>query len=139
MFPTQIVVTKELEEGHHKWLKALSGQLGRENFYELLESRKMLAKKADQELADSILEVCIGANRQLLEELKGDDNVYEALMEIMEPRIKQREEKIRKEEQEKGIQGTIVALRDLGIEGSQIKASIMKAYKLSEDEAEEYL
>ena len=34
MFPTQIVVTKELEEGHHKWLKALSGQLGRENFYE---------------------------------------------------------------------------------------------------------
>lgn len=61
--------------------------------------------------------------------------MYEVLMEIMEPKIKLREEKVRKED----IQGTISILRNLNIENAKIKSEIIKAYKLSENEAEEYL
>ena len=38
-----------------------------------------------------------------------------------------------------GIQGTIIALRDLGQKNSEIKTTIMEIYALSEDEAAEYL
>ncbi len=31
LFPTQIIVTGELEQGTHIWLKALSGQLGKDD------------------------------------------------------------------------------------------------------------
>ncbi|MDE6905298.1 MAG: hypothetical protein K2P76_10250, partial [Lachnospiraceae bacterium] len=105
-----------------------------------------MTQKTDLELADSILEVCIGANRQIIEELMEDDSMYEVLMEIMEPKIKLREDKIQKEAQRKiqevrkeDIQRTINALRDFGHKNSEIKSSIIKEYKLSENEAEEYL
>lgn len=77
--------------------------------------------------------------------------MYEVLMEIMEPKIKSREEKLRIEIQEEmrkkvqeevrkeDLQGTIKALKDLNIENTEIKSVITKAYKLSENEAEEYL
>ena len=160
MFPAQVIVTGELDKKYHKWLGALSGQLQKDNIQELLDSRNQMTQKADLELADSILEVCIGANRHIIEELMEDDSMYEALMEIMEPKIKLREDKIWEEAQKKilaaqnevmaaqnevlavrkeDIQGTINILRNLNIENPKIKSEIIKAYKLSESEAEEYL
>ncbi len=93
--------------------------------------------------------------------------MYDVLMEIMEPKIKLREDKLRKEMEEevrkkvqeevrkevqeevrkevqeevrkKDIQGTINILRNLNLEKSKIISEIIKAYKLSENEAEEYL
>ena len=143
MFPAQIIVTRELNEKYHKWLKALSGHLKKENIQELLDSRSHMTQKADLELADSILEVCIGANRKIIEQLKEGDNMYDALMEIMEPKIKLREDKLRKEVQEEvrkeDIQGTINILKNLNLENSKIKSEIIKEYKLSESEAEAFL
>ena len=118
MFRTQIVVTGELDETSHRWLKALSGRLKKENLRELLDSRNRLTEKADQELADSVLEVCIGANMQLVEALKGDDNMYEVLMEIMEPKLKLREEAIRKDARDEGLrEGLNKGLREGRNEG----------------------
>ncbi len=85
--------------------------------------------------------------------------MYDVLMEIMEPKIKLREDKLRKEMEEEvrkkvqeevrkevqeevrkeDIQGTINILRNLNLENSKIMSEIIKAYKLSENEAEEYL
>ena len=149
MFPAQIIATGELDKKHHKWLGALSGQLQKENIQELLDSRNGMTHKADLELADSILEVCIGANQQVIEGLMEDDSMYEVLMEIMEPKIKLREEKLRKEVQEaqrrvqevrkEDIQGAISILKGLNLENSKIKSEIVRTYKLSENEADEYL
>ena len=143
MFPAQIVVTSELDEGAHKWLKALSGQLKKDSLWELLHSRNQMTEKSDRELADSILEVCIGANSQLIEELEGDDNMYETLMEILEPRIKLKVDEGRneglREGRKVGIQGAIGALRDLGQGNADIKETIMRIYGLSDEEAAEYL
>ncbi len=68
-----------------------------------------------------------------------DDNMYDVLMEIMEPKIKLREDKLRKEIRKEDIQGTINILKNLNLENSKIKSEIIKAYKLSESEAEAFL
>ena len=143
MFPAQVIATGELDKKNHKWLGALSGQLQRGNILELLDSRNSMIHKSDLQLADSILEECIWANRQVIDELMDDDSMYEVLMDIMEPQIKSREEQLRKEIQEEvrkeDLQKTINALRAFGHKNSEIKSSIIKEYKLSENEADEYL
>lgn len=101
----------------------------------MLDRRSQMTEKADRELADSVLEVSISANREIVDELTGDESMYEALMEIMEPKIKQREDAIIK----KGIQGTVDTLRDFEHEDAEIKKAIIKRYNLSLEEAEDYL
>lgn len=66
----------------------------------------------DIEYAGSVLEVSIGANRRLVEEMKG---------------------------MQKGIYGTIDVLRKFGHKKEEIKAAIMEEYGLSAKEAEGHL
>ena len=98
------------------------------NFRKLLDKRNHITEKSDRELIDSVLEVSFGANRKIVDELIGDENMYEVLMEIMEPRI----QKVR-------IQEAVDALRDFGHKDAEIKSAIIKKYNLSADEADEYL
>lgn len=86
-------------------------------------------------MIDSILEVSFGANRKIVEELIGDESMYETLMEIMEPQIQLRE----KAALNKGIQITVKSLKDFGVSEADIKKSIIKSYGLSEGDAQEYL
>lgn len=80
---------------------------------------------------------------QRLQELMGDDVMFETLMEIMEPKINE----IRKGDVEKGIQkgrkegiqGTIDVLRKLNYSNEEIKSMIIEQYTLSEDEVAIYL
>jgi len=65
--------------------------------------------------------------------------MYEALMEIMEPRIKQRENAKIAEERKRGIQITVKSLKDFGVGEEDIKKIIIKNYGLSEGDVEEYL
>ena len=142
MFPVQIVATGELDKTAHTWLGALSGKLEKQDMTELLEKIRRLKGKNDRELADSVLEVSIGANRQVVEELKGDVSMCQALMEIMEPQLLLRdEEKINEGLQaglQKGIQGTIDALRKFGHSDEEIRETIREEYGLSAEEAEGY-
>lgn len=135
LFPTQIIVTRELDEGNHIWLKALSERLKKEDIRNLLEGVKRLTEKVDKELADSVLEVSIGANKRVIEELRGDDSMCQALMEIMEPVI---QEKV-KNELRKGIKLTIDTLREFGHGDAEIKEAVMRKYDISDKEVEEYL
>lgn len=134
-FPTQIVVTGELNQDAHIWLKGLSGNLEKGDIQKMMAERNHMTEKADRELADAVLEVSISANRKIVEELIGDESMYETLMEIMEPRIKQREDAIMK----KGIQDTVDTLRDFGHKDAEIKMAIIKRYNLSLEEAEDYI
>lgn len=54
---------------------------------ELLEEIEKLKLKLDKELADSVLEVSIRANWEVIKELRRDKNMCQALLEIMEPEI----------------------------------------------------
>ena len=55
-------------------------------------------------MADSVLEVSLTANKRMVEKLIGDGNMYEALMEIMEPQLVLRDEAKMKEGLQKGLQ-----------------------------------
>ena len=139
LFPTQIVVTRELDEESHIWLKALSERLKKDDIKNLLEGVNRLTEKVDKELADSVLEVSIGANKQIVEELMGDDSMCQALMEIMEPVIQLRDQENIEKGIKKGIQVTIDTLREFGHGDAEIKTAIMKKYEISAEEVEGYL
>ncbi len=86
-FPVQIIATGGLDKKSHTWLRALSGKLNKKDIQNLLTRTNQITEKNDREMASSVLEVSIGANRHIVEELMGDDVMFETLMEIMEPRI----------------------------------------------------
>ena len=99
--------------------------------------------KLDRELAEAVLGVAIRANWQTAQELRGDGNMCEALMELMEPEINKIKENVREETTQQvtqqGIKNAIIALRVCGNGDIEIKNAIMKAYGVSDSEAESYL
>ena len=102
LFSTQIIVTRELDGRNHGWLKSLSDKLKRQEMEALLKRARSLSGKLDRELADAVLEVSVKANREIVEELKGDEAMCQALLEIMEPEINQIVRQVtEKERQEK--------------------------------------
>ncbi|MCM1136700.1 MAG: hypothetical protein NC400_14140 [Clostridium sp.] len=136
LFPTQIIVGRELKQGSHTWIKALSDRVQKQEMRELLKKISCLTQRFDRELADSVLEVSIRANKQIMEELRGDNNMCQALLEIMEPEINE----IRKSEVQKGqIYGAVSMCRDLGLPDDEILRRLQEKYHLSWREAEEYL
>lgn len=147
LFPTQVIVGKELDKKQHSWLKSLSSNVGEEDLRKVLEDVRKLKDKPDRESADSVLEVLLRENRGLVERMMGDDSMSDALLEIMEPKIKEiMEPKIieirrqaRAEGLEQGIRYLVDAFRDYGHSDDEIKAAIIKKYHLSEEEAVSYL
>ena len=147
VFPTQIIVTKELNPKEHVWLNALSDGMQKEQMRDLLETIEKLDLRFDRELADSVLQVSISANKQVVEELRGDESMCQALLEIMEPEINKIKETVKeevtkevtKEVTRQSIRNTIVALKDCGYTDMAIKQVIIKAYNISSKEAENYL
>ncbi|MCI9080475.1 MAG: hypothetical protein HFH68_16470, partial [Lachnospiraceae bacterium] len=135
-FPTQVIVTRELPAKGHTWIKSLSGKMTMPDMERLLNEMVRLKSKYERELADSILDVALKANKSLAETLKGEVNMSEALLELVEPLIQDR---MQKEKQEGQIIGAVNALRSFGHADEEIKTGIMKSYNLSEEEAEKYL
>ena len=136
LFPSQTIVTKELDQESHIWLKSLSGKLKKQDMRDLLEHVGRLNGKLDKELASSVLEVSMRANEQMIETLIGDDDMSEALLEmvapIIEPIMQRREECAR-------IQGAVSLLHDFGHQDAEIKAAIMRKYDITAEEADNYL
>lgn len=151
LFPAQIIVTKELDASSHAWLKALSANLNKEDIRSLIDCARSLLDPSDKELADSVLEVSFNANPKAIQELIGDDTMYDVLLEFMEPRLSIRDrEKLEEGRREgliegqregrieglrEGIQKSIDTLRAFGHQDLEIKEAIMKQFGLSEKEA----
>lgn len=67
-FQTQIIVTRELDQKTHTWLRVLSGKLDKEDIQDLLDKMSLITGKNDREVAAPVLEVGIEANRYIIEE-----------------------------------------------------------------------
>lgn len=104
LFPTQVVVTGELDRNGHIWLKSLSEKLQEEDVTQLLKRVSGLTGEFDREMADSILKVSIGANKQLIKAMMEDESMYESLMELMEPRLVLRDKTKLEEGMRQGVQ-----------------------------------
>ena len=130
LFPTQIIITKELDSHEHMWLTALSDGLPKQQLQALLEKAESYHTKLNRELAEAVLEIAIKANWQLAQELRGDGNICQALMELMEPEInKIKEETIQQVTQQvtqQGIKNAVIALRVCGNGDIEIKNAIIK-------------
>lgn len=135
LFPTQIIVIKELQEKNHAYLRVLTQKPKKGDVNRFLELYKNLSGKAEREYAESILEVFTEANEKWIEKWKGEGGMGPALMRIMEPELQEAEKKGREE----GIHGTVDILQELGLSREQIKEAVMKRYCLSEKDTAKFL
>ena len=126
----------------YTWLKLLLDSVGEVDMRRLFREISSLEEKSDRELADSVLEVSVKANKQLVENLRGDDDMSQALLEIMEPLLLEREKQVeiraKQEGIKEGIRGLVDVLRDLGQSANGIESVIMQQYHLSENETKKY-
>ncbi len=147
MFPAQIVVTKELNRQEHIWLTALTDEMQKQQMKELLDKVESFHTKFDRELAEAVLEVAIKANWQTAQELRGDGNMCEALMELMEPEINKIKETVREETKQQvtqqviqqGIKNAVIALKASGHTNDAIKNFLIMAYGITQNDAEKYV
>ena len=146
MFPTQLIVTGELEANRHVWLRSLSRKMSEKDMRRMLWDVRQFKSKIDTESADSVLEVCLRENRQLIERMIGDDGMSDVLLEIMGPKINEMMEskvnemvesriiEIRRQAKtegiEQGINYLVDTLRDYGHSDGEIKEAIIKKYHL---------
>ena len=154
-FPTQIIVGKELTHKNHEWFNLLSNKVTKQEMARAIEYSRNVRSKNERELIDAIFEVSAIANKNVVEELKmGDEDMCQALMEIMKPeieevvdtavretteRVKREAEKKLKETTERAIKVTVKSLRRFNTSDSNIKMTLMEDYNLSEEEALSYL
>ncbi len=151
LFPVQVVVTGELDVDKHIWLVALSGKLTEQQVEKILAKASQLTNEREKRLADSVLQVCVAANRKIVEKLKGENHMCQALAEIMEPEIRQwKAESMaagraagraegRAEARSEYITIVINMLRDLGQSDEDIQGIIIKNFSLHENEVEKYM
>ncbi len=89
-FPTQIIVGKELTHENHEWFNLLSDNVTKQEMARAIEYSRKVSNKKERELIDAIFEVGALANKNIVEELKmGDEDMCQALMEIMKPEIEE--------------------------------------------------
>lgn len=146
-FPTQVIATSELEQGGHIWLKALTDKMEKQDMEKLIEESSNVSGEYDRELVESILEVTLNANSNLIEELRGDVKMGEMILKVVQPLILEREKKAKTEGIEEGIEKGIEKGKILGAveilknfnNNEEIKTIIMEKYHLTENDAKKYL
>ena len=147
LFPMQVVVTGELDIDKHIWLVALSGKLTEHQVEKILAKASQLTNEREKRLADSVLQVCVAANRKIVEKLKEENHMCQALAEIMEPEIRQWKAEARVEGKAEGkaeskaedITIVVNMLRNLGQCDEDIRGIIIKNFSLHSNEAEKYM
>ena len=98
LFPTQFVISKELDKEQHVWLTALTENMLGQDARSLINSTNNLSRKEDKDNADSLLNVAIRANEMTFAILRKEaPEMCEALEELMQPVIA---EKLEKREEE---------------------------------------
>lgn len=92
LFPTRVVVMRELPAGEHVALKVLSRGAHREDVEAFLRQARSLATAGDRARADAVLQVSVAANMGLYGRLYEEGaEMCEALAEIMRDDLEARE------------------------------------------------
>ena len=86
-FDIRIIVTGSVDPEIHIWIAALTNNLPEEQAKKLIEAMKSLKDKDDCEHADSVVQVAISGNKDVFEKVKEEQNMCEALKELMRPEI----------------------------------------------------
>lgn len=95
MFATQIIVTSELDDDHHVWLKSLSRHATPEIFLRAFEAQMHLQTEEARTYALSVTDVMLNANPSLLDSLeKGVQDMSLTAYALLGPELRERDSKI---------------------------------------------
>lgn len=86
-FPVQVVVTSQLERKAHCSLRVLTTQVEMQDAELFLEQIHYLESKNERSNIDSILQVSVNANKQVYSLLRRQNEMCEALRELMKDEI----------------------------------------------------
>lgn len=134
IFEIQIIVTKELDDGH-VWLTSLADNITERKAEELVDRVVSLTQKDDKEYADSVLQVAMQSNKEVFDRIKGADVMCEALMELMKPEFDAALEKQVAIEVEKQVKERIETQVKEQVEAQVAKATADKDARIRELEA----
>lgn len=115
-FPTQVIVTSELNPGDHIWFASLASDLETSQLKELANTVAALSDKDERELADSVFEVVARANSDGVARLKEDDEMSRTLYEIMKPEIDEAVRQGREQAMKEGLREGLAAGLEQGLE-----------------------
>lgn len=128
-FPVQIVVTSQLERKAHCSLRVLTTQVEMQDAELFLEQIHYLESKNERSNIDSVLQVSVNANKQVYSLLRRQNEMCEALRELMK-------DEIEKELENKLQQGEKLQLIRLVIKKLQKGNSVEETADMLEEEPE---
>ena len=87
IFPTQFIITKELDSASGLWLKSLTQHLQPKQAEEAIRQAMKMEIQGERLLAGSVLDIMTRSNKDVFEAIKEDSEMGEALMELMAPEL----------------------------------------------------
>ena len=133
-FPTQIIVTSQLERETHSGLRVLRKKADGEDILRFLTEANRETEPGDRANVNSILQVSMTANLELYRKI-GRENAmfYPALKELMKDDLNARW-------QEGVISGAVSIYRDeMGLDDKTIMGKIAARFHLTAEQAAEYV
>lgn len=113
IFPTQVIVSSELNETHHLWLRSLTRQMSDRIGANLVKAAEVMTGKRDRENFDSVLRLAMGENKALFKRLKEASVMNEALLELMRPEMEAATAKATEEGRKEGRKAASDTLQQL--------------------------
>ena len=144
LFPTQLVVTGELDGSAHSGLRVLTNRATEDDVRRFLADALTETGQGDQSNVDSILQVSVSANNQIYEQIRRDSGMCQALRELMKDEIQKDIDRGRAEGRAEGkaecIRALVDAYRtDMGLDDQTIAEKISARFGLTHDQAWEYV
>ena len=90
-FFVQIIVSGDISKESSKWITLLNNNLTKEDARRAILQSNSLFYQGEREYADSVLQVAMAENKEVFDLIKaeGDDNMCDALRQLMEPEFTQ--------------------------------------------------
>ena len=140
LFPTQIVVTRELSRPNHSSLRILTNRAEEADVRRFLGEAAAEKEQGDQNNVDSILQVSVSANSKVFEQIRRDSAMCQALRELMKDEIQKDVDAGIAKGRAEGIKAAIEIYReDLGLDDQTIVGKVAAKFNLSGDQAKEYV
>ena len=83
----QVIVTKKLNSEQHVWINALTSHISEQQIRKLVSLTNNLTELDDRNHASSVWEVVSIENKEIIKQLRRNNEMFGALAEIMKPEI----------------------------------------------------
>lgn len=140
MFDMQFVVTSRLGKEKHNVLRILRKNAERSDVEKFLLEAKLTTDKDELQNIDAVLQVSVSANKDLYDEIRMEDDMCQALRDLMSDVIEKEVEEGRKKGQKEGQKAAMVDnIKSLMRNMKWTAEQAMKALGISDSEQSKYL